>query len=510
MAKSKEIKTIEVAGKTYAVGLFWQPVQDEKNYLKEIKATIQTVVTNANLYCLKKGAATQYGLGYTSYGQKSGMPSGASGIANALRDKSSAICVFKVKEGWWFITIRNNLILSEEDTIYVDENDAKEAFESMLSIPDWGYKIAPASWGIDETTEMSAEDLLGRGQAIELKKLDNHIGKNLLILALVGFVAWQYHVKQKEKEELMRKLLEKKRLEQIKKSMPPPPPPPPPPAPWEMLVDPEDFAKKCTILIVNSTATVPGWSLQDSGCKEKQLSSVWKRSYGNAGWIFEAQKFGSLPKEIKLSASDSAYNTVLGILPIPSMKHISSKPTLQKVDIQKKLNDIFHSLKLSGMKLENKSTIVKDPKNPSYTGNYPYTSFKFTDVAYRLPLSWVKLLKDIGGVELDSISWNEKKHYWEYAGKVYELTPEQIKKDEEALKKAEEEKNKPAEQAGQGNTANTSSATVEANTSGVAGTNNPATSENKQLGTNTLAVSPNTNDASGENKPDANSLDSKK
>ncbi len=445
MAKSKEIKTIEVAGKTYAVGLFWQPVQEEKDYLKEIKATVQTVVTSANLYCLKKGAATQYGLGSTSYGQKSGMPSGASGIANALRDKSSAICVFKVKEGWWFITIRNNLILSEEDTVYTEESDAKEAFESMLSIPDWGYKIAPSEWGIEETTEMSAEDLLGRGQAIELKKIDNNFKKNLIIIALIAFVAWQYNKKQQEKAELKRKLLEKKRLEEIRRSMPPPPPPPPPPAPWEMLVDPEDFAKKCTVLIVNSTGTVPGWQLNESSCKEKQLSSVWKRTYGSAGWIFEAQKFKALPKDMKLSASDSAYNAVIGVLSIPSMKHGPSKPNLQKMEIQKKLNSIFHSLKLSGLKLENKTTVVKDPKNPSYSENYPYTSFKFTDVAYRLPLSWIKLLKDVGGLELESISWNAKKHNWEYVGKIYELTPAQIKKDEEALKKAEEEKNKTAE-----------------------------------------------------------------
>lgn len=442
MAKSKEIKTIEVAGKTYAVGLFWQPVQEEKDYLREIKATVQTVVTTANLYCLKKGAATQYGLGSTSVGHKSGMPSGASGVANALRDKSSAICVFKIKEGWWFITIRNNLILSEEDTVYTEEADAREAFESMLSIPDWGYKIAPAEWGIEETTEMSAEDLLGRGQAIELKQIDNNLKKNILIILLAVFLGWQLYKKQQEKAELRRKLLEKKRLEQIKKNMTPPPPPPPPPAPWEILVDPEDFAKKCTVLIVNSTGTVPGWQLNESTCKEKQLSAVWKRTYGSAGWIFEAQKFKALPEDMKLSASDSAYNNVIGVLPIPSMKHTLSKPTLQKMEIQKKLNSIFHSLKLSGLKLDNKTTVVKDPKNPSYSANYPYTSFKFTDVAYRLPLSWVKLLKDVGGVEIDSILWNAKKHNWEYVGKIYELTPEQIKKDEEAQKKAEEEKNK--------------------------------------------------------------------
>ena len=43
MVANKEIKTVDVAGKTYAVGLFWQPVQNEKDYLTEIKAAVQTV-----------------------------------------------------------------------------------------------------------------------------------------------------------------------------------------------------------------------------------------------------------------------------------------------------------------------------------------------------------------------------------------------------------------------------------------------------------------------------------
>ena len=124
-------------------------------------------------------------------------------------------------------------------------------------------------------------------------------------------------------------------------------------------------------------------------------ASSWKRTYGSAGWIFEAQRFGAIPKDMKLAANDSGYNTIVGVLQIPEMKHITSKPTLEKVDVQKKLNGIFHSLKISGLKLDNKTTVVKDPKNSVYSATYPYTSFKFTDVAYRLPLSWVKLFKDI-------------------------------------------------------------------------------------------------------------------
>ncbi|MDR0367346.1 MAG: type 4b pilus protein PilO2, partial [Rickettsiales bacterium] len=116
----KEIKVIKLGGKPYAVGLFWQPVQNDADYMREVRAASQSLIVGANLYCFRRGASSQYGLGFASDGQKVGMPSGASAVASALRDKSSAVCAFKVDEGWWFITIRNNLILSEEDTVYKD------------------------------------------------------------------------------------------------------------------------------------------------------------------------------------------------------------------------------------------------------------------------------------------------------------------------------------------------------------------------------------------------------
>lgn len=420
-----DVKTISVGGKTYAVGLFWQPVQNEKDYLKEIKAAVQTVVVGANLYCLKKGAASQYGLGFTTYKQKAGMPSGASGIANALRDKSSAVAVFKVNEGWWFITIRNNLILSEEDTVYTDENDAKEAFSSMLSIPDWGYKIAPADWGIDDTKEMAAADLLARGQPVDLKSIDSGSGK-IIIIAMIALAAgWHFWSQEQEKKAAELRAQEARRrkaLLEAEAAKNLPPPPPPPPAPWEGLIDVFDISKKCTVLIVNTTTAVPGWALSESVCNEQQVTSQWRRTYGTAGWIFDAQKFGYLPEQITLQPRDNTYNNVYGVMKIPFIKHVSIEPTLAKPEIQQRINDIFQGLHLTSLRLTNKSTNVKDTVDPSKSTDYPYTEFAFSDAAYRLPLDWANLLKDMNSVEFTSIKWDNNTRTWSYEGKIYEKT----------------------------------------------------------------------------------------
>lgn len=433
---NKDIKTINIGGKVYAVGLFWQPLQVEKNYSEEVKVAVQTVVVGANLYCLKKGTASQYGLGFVSYGQKAGMPAGASGIANALRDKSSAVCVFKVNEGWWFITIRNNLILSEEDTVYTDENDAREAFNSMLSIPDWGYKIAPASWEIEDAKEISAAELLSKAQSVELKNIGTNKLKSVIVIIIALAGIWYYFRQQNIKEEQERIARELRMAEAKKKlATPPPPPAPPPLAPWESLTNITDMAKKCTVLIINSTAAVPGWELTESLCIEKQIRSEWKRKYGTVGWIFEAQRFGTLPENLKLSAKDISYNAVIGIIDIPFMKHIDQEPMLSKVEVQKKLNNIFQSLKLTTFALHNGKEVVKDKNNASYVKSYPYTEFVFTDQGFRLPLDWVKLLSDIKSIEFDLIKWDNAQRRWTYEGKIYEKTNEEKNENTKTEKK---------------------------------------------------------------------------
>lgn len=440
MGKTKELKTVEVGGKTYAVGLFWMPVQNEKSVLKEVKTTINTVDTTANLYCLRRGTSSQYGLASTYAGHKAGMPSGAAGIASALRDKSSAVCVMKVKQGWWFVTIRNNLILTEEDTVYTDEREAQEAFRSMLSIPDWGYKIAPAEWGIEDTKEISAEDLLKKGFATELKPVNDNTKQIIFLLVLVVTAGyWYWDKKQKEAEEA--RLNEIRRQEQLRmqqqeaerKKITPPPP-----APWTTIINPEDIAKKCTILIVNSTATIPGWELENSDCKQNSLSVNWKRTYGSPGWIFEAKKFGYLPEKMVLSADDNSYKTASGNLSLPDMKTINSEPILTKFELQKKLNDLFHSLQVETLRLGDDKIEVKDPENPDYQRIYPYTTFEFSDGVFRLPLDWMNFLKEIKGLELQSIYWNNKDKTWTYKGRIFEYTDE-IEKEKEEAKKREEE-----------------------------------------------------------------------
>jgi hypothetical protein len=162
--------------------------------------------------------------------------------------------------------------------------------------------------------------------------------------------------------------------------------------------------------------------LTDSVCNERQITSQWRRTYGIAGWIFNAQRFGYLSDKINLQARDSTYNNVFGVTNIPSMRHVSIEPTLTRSEIQQRMNDIFQGLRITSLRLTNKTTNVRDPADPARSRDYQFTEFSFSDAAFRLPLDWANRLIEMNSIEFTSIKWDNNNRTWSYEGRIYEKT----------------------------------------------------------------------------------------
>ncbi|MCL2439453.1 MAG: type 4b pilus protein PilO2 [Alphaproteobacteria bacterium] len=440
----KGAKVINVGGVKYAVGLFWQPVQDEINYKAEIKAASQNLIVGADLYAYRRGISSQYGLGFIGDGQKPGMPAGAAAVATALKDKASAVCVFQVDKGWWYVVIRNNLILAEDDIVYAKEEDAKEAFTSMLSIPDWGFKIAPASWGIEDTKEIAAAELLQRGTSITMQR----IGTNPLVqLGIIGAVlaGGAYFYYDKTAQEKARKVAAESAARAAAQRAARTVAAPvvelkPPVAPWETIVDPEEFAKKCTILIVNATNPLPGWRMNDATCVEGRFTANFRRTYGSATWLFEAQKEGLISEHFNLVAQDKMYNLVVGTIQIPVMGRINSAPTpgMEKIPLQKQLVDRFQSMKIPSFNIKDETITLnregrvaaatRQPGAANETFTYRITGLTFTDIAYRTPLEWTRILGDFNSLEFTSIKWDNGRRVWSYEVRIFEYDEDLMKK----------------------------------------------------------------------------------
>ena len=149
---SKEwASSFTVDGQQYAASVFWESLQNIDAPFLDAKEAAENVLVGADLFCVKSGKSPQLGLAGSSQGFKKGMRVAAVSAVTAMSDASSLLAVFKVDAGYWYLCVRNDVILSDGDVLFVNEEDAKEQFMSMLSVPDWARKIAPEEWGIDDT-----------------------------------------------------------------------------------------------------------------------------------------------------------------------------------------------------------------------------------------------------------------------------------------------------------------------------------------------------------------------
>ena len=136
--------SILLDGATYATNLFWQPIQNANDFMPEIEEASADIIEGADLFAVKSGKSPQFGICVSHEGYKVGTNVAAIALMSTLSNYSSIVGVFKVDNGWWYVCSRNDVILSDGDMLYLDEEEAKSQLSSMLTVPDWDKKFAPA------------------------------------------------------------------------------------------------------------------------------------------------------------------------------------------------------------------------------------------------------------------------------------------------------------------------------------------------------------------------------
>ena len=117
--------SLYVDGVRYATSLFWQPLQNQQDPFTEVLEASESVLEGADLFCIKPGKSPQFGICVSQEGYTKGQAVAAVSLASALADKSSFIAVFKTDQGWWYTCVRNDIILSDGDMLFLNEEDAK-------------------------------------------------------------------------------------------------------------------------------------------------------------------------------------------------------------------------------------------------------------------------------------------------------------------------------------------------------------------------------------------------
>ena len=404
--------SLDIGGKNYATSLFWQPLQNQEDPLSEVAEASEGILEGADLYCIKPGKAPQFGICVSQEGYKRGQMAAAVTLSTALADRSSFIAVFKVNEGWWYTCVRNDIILSDGDMLFLNEDDAKNQFMSMLAVPDWGRKIAPKEWNIEDTEDIKLEYLMQRGATAKLQKIKGLKGAKLLMLVGISAVVglWLLSnlidalfftpVKRPVVVPVRPKVVKKVEQAPIIK-------------PWEKLKDPSQIIDQCVENIkIMQRIMAPGWKRGAFKCTQTGISTSWKREVGRMTWMDKALDQSEINFSFRTFSTDG--NSIGVGINFRNIPTVSSAPQMTIFKLRETLNNFFQTI---GQKVS--------LTNGSFTQNvskekkmvYRYVGFKFTS-DYN-PLIWKGLLTKFSGLDIKVIEYNGRD--WVYEGAIYAL-----------------------------------------------------------------------------------------
>lgn len=413
--------SINVDGINYATSLFWQPLQSTGDYLQEVEEASAGILEGADLFCIKGGKAPQFGICVSHEGYKSGESVAVVSLVSALSSISSFVAVFKTKEGWWYTCVRNDIILSDGDMLFLSEEDAKNQFMSMMAVPDWGKKIAPKEWGIEDAEEIDVEELLSRGTKAKLQKIKGLRGSKLIMVIVISALVGMW---------LLSSLIDKLFLTPVKRPVVVPVRPKvvqqvevkPVPKPWEQIKNPKQFMQNCFEGITQMVSIMPpGWNVGLVSCTDNSVATSWQREVGQMSWAEAALRNSGL--QFSGYSFDPTGTILAASLNLKPIETLASPPDLTLVALRDMLNNEFQSLgQTINLTEENvQSTAPSTGKGPTSGAQTTFKVLKFSFDSPHNPMIWMNLLTKYSGLEFKVITYSPGGELWHYEGAIYVL-----------------------------------------------------------------------------------------
>lgn len=418
--------SINVDGINYATSLFWQPLQNSSDYMQEVEEASTGILEGADLFCIKGGKAPQFGICVSHEGYKSGETVAAVALATSLSNISSFVAVFRTHEGWWYTCIRNDIILSDGDMLFLTEEEAKNQFMSMMAVPDWGKKIAPSEWEIEDTEELGLSEILQRGAKAKLQKIKGLRGSKLIMVIAISAIVGIWLIsslvdklfltpsKRPVVVPVRPKVVQQVEVKEV-------------PKPWEQIKNPKQFMTNCYTGITQlATIMPPGWNIGMISCSDNSVVTSWQREIGQLAWAEAALKESGL--QFAGYAFDATGTSLSASLPLKPIETLASPPEQPLVDVRNTINNEFQSLGLN-INLSEEITKSSAPaptggKGPQAVRAAPAASIKalrFTFDSTYNPLTWMDLLTKYSGLEIRMITYSPNGQVWHYEGAIYVL-----------------------------------------------------------------------------------------
>ena len=413
---------IYIKRKKYAAGLLWQPLVAGYTARAYAYKLARGIDRRLNRYISYHG---MIGLGARVNGQRSGMPSIAAEIVDALPGYASMLCAFKVGDKFILVVVRNGVIL--DDLIFDSESSAREKYAEFSEIPDWNAVFAPASWGMPRSEERDLAELISGNSHGVLRPI-SRLGAGVISLGLLcifGFL-FLYLFREpineifspkpqiaKQNPELAaeyKRQIEEKNKELDKEfNMRQPEPIEPLVMPFELLPDPAERANLCYRAIGFLMQQVAGWNQTVAECGETHAFATFKRSFGTLA-DFYAVAENVMPGVFVQEISD---DEILVRAKLPERIAVPSQDSRDADTIVRELTSRFQSINMDA----NITVVVDAVANQTQTAE-----LYVVEVAAEsklVPEQFMLIFEDFGGVYMTKAAWNVARKTWNYEVIIY-------------------------------------------------------------------------------------------
>ena len=401
------------------MGLFWQPIVSSNGGRSYASYLAHSIDGHYSLYAEYK---QMIGLSMRHVGHKSGMPSAAAEVCEALAEHSSFLAVFAVEAGFYMVAVRNGIILI--DNIFAKESDARAEYTKMSQMPDWGAFIAPAKWGMPRAVEHNLDDVVMGNSHTLLRSISLTrslvVSGLLVLLFILGFVliyrdvkpSLQVDMKQinpQQAEEYRRQVEEKNKQLDAQYNIEKIPEPEPIVPPYTLLPDVQSRAEICYQAMGFLMQPVSGWNQVSVTCDETHATAQLRRTYGTIG------DFYNIATELMPGAfvQELSEDLLTVRAKLPKVNIVSSQDNRNTDDIVRDVTTAFQSISTP----VDIQTVVDTVSNGVDTQNFDVVevaaSSKLT------PMQFMQIFDDFGGVYMTKCDWNASNRTWNYEVIIY-------------------------------------------------------------------------------------------
>lgn len=413
-------QVITLQGKKYATGLFWQPVGVGVTpyiYAQQLNEKVQ------NKYSLYVEYQSLVGLADAHDGVHSGMASAAVAVTSALSGYVSFLGMFQVDNNFYLVAVRNGVII--RDVLIETESEARKEYAELSNIPDWGGLFAPSSWGMPRSQEKFLSELIQVGVIEKLRPIS--MKKSITIsvilggifLVLLGVFLYSPIMEMFEPKktvelnkdllaEYQRQLEEKnkeldKKFDIVKKEKKPMD------YPYYHLPLVQDTAKLCYKAIGYVMQPVFGWNQKTTRCDSEHVYVTFVRDFGTLNDFYSVAG-DLLPGGIVQQVSD---NEIRVRVKLPSLPEFTSIDEREQQIVLRDISSVFQQIKMNANIRVVNDTVTNGEESETINVIEVNASSKL------IPVEFMQIFGDFGGVNLTSVKWDVATRTWEYGVLVY-------------------------------------------------------------------------------------------